>query len=115
VGAEYILEEKAQGKPLGKLWQDWDKWPMESRYNIIDQVVEMECKLASMMFTKSGCIYFKEDFPHGAALVTTPPLSSSVLQRFTIGPLVEKEMWFGAKAAIDMNRGPCKSLFNIYI
>ena len=107
VGAEYILEEKAQGKPLANLWQDWDEWPLESRYNIIDQVVEIERKLASMKFTKSGCIYFRGDFPHGDSLVATPPLSSTVLQRFTLGPLVENGMWRGAKASLKMNRGPC--------
>lgn len=53
---------------------------MNARYNIIEQVVEVERKLASMEFAKSGCIYFREDFPEGDALVTTTPLCPSKLQ-----------------------------------
>jgi hypothetical protein len=110
VRAEYILEEKAPGKPLGRLWQDWDKWPMKDRITMIEQIVEIERKLASTKFVKSGCIYFREDIPHSDALVTNPPLSSSSLERFTLGPLVEKDLWYGGKASMDMNRGPCESL-----
>jgi hypothetical protein len=110
VGAEYILEQRALGKPLGRLWQDWDELPMEPRYEIIEQIVEIECKLASTKFTKSGCIYFREDIPDGNAIVTTPPLCSSVLERFTLGPLVGSELWRGERAKMDMSRGPCESL-----
>ncbi|KAL2071900.1 hypothetical protein VTL71DRAFT_13135 [Oculimacula yallundae] len=106
VRAEYILEEKASGKPLGRLWQDWDTLPMKDRINIIEQIVEIERKLASTKFAKSGCIYFREDIQNSNALVTNPPLCSSILERFTLGPLVEKELWRGEKASMDLNRGP---------
>ncbi|KAH6721582.1 kinase-like domain-containing protein [Leptodontidium sp. MPI-SDFR-AT-0119] len=81
VGAEYIIEEKAPAKPLGKLWQDWDEWPMKDRFTIIEQIVEIERKLTSTRFAKSGCIYFREDIPNSDALVTNPPLCSSILER----------------------------------
>ncbi|KAL5323625.1 hypothetical protein ACEPPN_008164 [Leptodophora sp. 'Broadleaf-Isolate-01'] len=90
VGAEYIIEEKAPAKPLGKLWQDWDEWPMKDRFTIIEQIVEIERKLTSTRFAKSGCIYFREDIPNSDALVTKPPLCSSILERFTLGPLVDR-------------------------
>ncbi|KAG9239441.1 hypothetical protein BJ875DRAFT_501313 [Amylocarpus encephaloides] len=106
VRAEYILEEKALGKPLGRLWQDWDKCPMKDRITIIEQIVEIERKLTSTKFVKSGCIYFREDIPDSDALETNPPLCSSILERFTIGPLVEKELWRGKKVSMDINRGP---------
>ncbi len=76
--------------------------------------MEIERKLASTKFAKSGCIYFREDFPDGDALVTTPPLSLSTVQRFTLGPLVDSGMWRGAKASMGMNRGPFKSVYNTY-
>jgi hypothetical protein len=110
VGAEYILEEKAPGKPLGRLWQDWDEWPMKDRFTTIEQIVEIERKLASTKFVKSGCIYFREDIPNSDALVTNPPLCSSILERFTLGPLVERGLWCGEKVGMDINRGPCESL-----
>ncbi|KAH7333471.1 hypothetical protein BKA65DRAFT_553821 [Rhexocercosporidium sp. MPI-PUGE-AT-0058] len=134
VGAEYILEEKAPGKPLGsrgpnkpitdwltdqpadllgpllgRLWQDWDIWPMKDRITMIEQIVEIQRKLASTKFVKSGCIYFREDVPNGTALVTNPPLRPPILERFTLGPLVEKELWRDEKASMDMNRGPYES------
>ena len=62
---------------------------MESRYSIIEQIVEIERKLVSTKFTKLGYIYFKEDMLDGEALATTPPLCSSVLKRFVLGPFVE--------------------------
>ena len=112
VGAEYILEKIAPGKPLGRLWQNWNDLPIEPRYNIIEQIVEIERKLASTKLQKSGCIYFREDFPAGDVLVTTPSLPSSAAQRFTVGPLVESTMWRGPKAFMDLSRGPCKSSYN---
>ncbi|KAL3422844.1 hypothetical protein PVAG01_04591 [Phlyctema vagabunda] len=104
IGAEYILEEQAQGMPLGRLWKDWDEWPMEPRYDIIAQVVEIESKLASTKFAKAACIYFREDFPNGDSLVTVPPLP--LLEGFTLGPLLESGMWRGARTNMDMSRGP---------
>jgi len=85
---------------------------MEASYSIIEQIVEIEHKLASTKFAKSGCIYFKDDFPDGDSLLITSPLS--VLERFTLGPLVESGMWRGAKTNVDMNRGPCKSYYTYY-
>jgi hypothetical protein len=111
VGAEYILEKKALGKPLWRLWKGWDQWSMEDRFATIEQVVEIERKLASTKFTKSGCIYLKEDIPYGNALVTGPPLCSS-LERFTLGPLVEGGLWRDERATMDLDRGPCESLYN---
>lgn len=109
VGAEYILEEKATGKPLGRPWQDWDELPMKNRFAVIEQIVEIERKLASTKFTKSGCIYLREDFPYGDTVVTDPPLCQSTLERFTLGPLVERDLWRDEKADMDLNRGPCES------
>jgi hypothetical protein len=109
VGAEYILEEKAPGKPLGSLWY---QWPMKFKLEMISQIVEIERQLASTKFLKSGCIYFKGDIPdtfNDNRLITSVPPHSSVLERFTLGPLVSSGLWRGDRAAMDMNRGPCES------
>ena len=110
VGAEYILEEKAPGKPLGSLWY---QWPMKFKLEIISQIVEIERQLASMKFVKSGCIYFRGDIPEDMcsdnAIITSVPLDSSVLERFKFGPLVSSGLWRGERAGMDMNRGPCES------
>jgi len=81
---------------------------MNDRFNIIEQIVEIERNLASVKFLKSGSIYLKEDIPNQVALQTNRPLSPSILDQFTLGPLVEKELWRGGRTEMYLNRGPCK-------
>ena len=114
VGAEYILEEKAAGKPLGGFWRDWEEWPMQVRASIIEQVVQMELFLASTTFTKSGSIYFREDIPGSEALTMVSPQGALTLGRYTIGPLVEDRLWRGERTSMDLNRGPCKIFASKY-
>jgi len=114
VGAEYILEERAPGKPLGRLWY---QWPIQSRLDIIEHIVDMERKLASVKFVKTGCIYFREDVPldlsTDISLDTSVPSPPSVLERFKLGPLVTSELWHGVRTTMNMNKGPCMFFTNI--
>ena len=114
VGAEYILEERAPGVPLGSLWY---QWPIQSRLEVVQQIVDMERKLASVKFMKSGCIFFREDVPldmsTDISLDTSVPFPTSVLERFKLGLLVSSELWHSDRAAINMNRGPCECFTNI--
>ena len=57
VGAEYIIEEKAGGKPLGSLWYQWQT---ESQLSLVAQLVDFETKLTSVSFRRHGCIYYKK-------------------------------------------------------
>jgi hypothetical protein len=82
--------------------------PMVARLGIIRQVVEIERKLTNTKFKLCSCIYFKEDVPQSKRLVITGTISPSVLERFTIGPLVDIDYWRKEKASMDLNRGPCK-------
>lgn len=108
VGAEYIIEEKAPGKPLGGLWH---RWPRKWKLDIITQVVEMEKTLASTSFSQHGCIYFKDDL-HGEAaanksLVTDPCLPPSLIDKLTLGPLTTTELWKDGRSSMTLDRGPC--------
>ncbi|KAL4907718.1 kinase-like domain-containing protein [Aspergillus multicolor] len=51
VGAEFIIEEKVPGHPLGGLWA---QMPTPAQLGIIDQLIDVEKKLASVSFTKHG-------------------------------------------------------------
>ncbi|EPE32785.1 Protein kinase-like (PK-like) [Glarea lozoyensis ATCC 20868] len=106
VGAEYILEEKAQGQPLWALWQDWNRLSIISRFGIIRQIVEFERRLTDTAFKQCGCIYFKADAPYGEQLATTRTAAPSSLEQFRMGPLVTMDYWQKEKATMDMNRGP---------
>lgn len=87
---------------------------MKFKIDMIRQIVEIERQLATMKFVKSGCIYFSGDIPQGIpgvnALVSSPTLPSSVLDRFKLGPLVSERLWRGKRATMDLDRGPCESL-----
>jgi hypothetical protein len=58
VGAEYVIEEKAAGEPLGSLWYGWD---MDSRHELAAQLINFNIKLTSVSVSSHGCIYFKKD------------------------------------------------------
>jgi len=58
VGAEYIIEEKADGVPLGTLWNSWSH---TARLDMLKEIINIEAKLASLSFAKHRCIYFWED------------------------------------------------------
>ncbi|CZT12207.1 uncharacterized protein RCO7_10448 [Rhynchosporium graminicola] len=115
VGAEYIIEEKARGKPLGNLWHHWDK---ESQVSLVTQLVDFETKLASVSFRRHGCIYYRNDLAkkgltaydlEAKSLSTdgTPvQLESISTEEFAIGPLTEARLWEGERATMELDRGP---------
>ena len=107
VGAEYILEEKAQGQQLGSIWPQMSK---KSRLDIISQVVELENRLASLTFSHHGCIYFRDTIRGEGfqPLTTNPPLTSSIADRFALGPLTTPELWDGEDQSLELDRGPCE-------
>ncbi|TVY82210.1 Altered inheritance of mitochondria protein, partial [Lachnellula suecica] len=113
VGAEYIIEEKAPGKPLSNFWPDLAAWPLERRFPLMRSIVEVEWKLASILFAKSGCIYFRKDIPGSEALETITPMPLAFRKRFTMGPLVARELWKGEKEGMDLNRGPFEGSYGV--
>ena len=114
VGAEYIIEEKAMGQPLGRLW---NKLSMPAQLGIVNQIVEMEKKLSSVSFQKHGCIYYESDLKSrsltydrldsaGSTSMSTHGQNSQ-LCGFVIGPSTNPKFWDGGRATMRLNRGPC--------
>ena len=118
VRAEYILEEVARGQPLSDIWDDLGKRGSIERCHIIDQVVQIERKLARINFDHIGSIYFRKDYPCGRDLVALEgmswdeidEISPSRLKRFTLGPLVAMDYWQHRDYTIEniYVGGPCK-------
>jgi hypothetical protein len=117
VGVEYILEEKARGRPLGNIWQTW---PIESQRKIVTQIVDLEAKLASISFQKHGCLYYKADLTdrrdaaqcvevNALCVGDSVELDSALLDKFAIGPLTQAVIWDDERATMPLDRGPCKS------
>ncbi|RHZ50978.1 hypothetical protein CDV55_103165 [Aspergillus turcosus] len=109
VGAEYILEEKATGQPLGSLW---DKLPLPSRLDIVKQIVDIETKLASIVFPMHGCIYYQSDLESRQAMPSFAliPDQNPGLPNFAIGPLTHPKYWQGKRALMELDRGPWNSI-----
>ena len=117
VGAEYIIEEKAGGKPLGGLWYQWQT---ESRFGLVTQLVDFETKLTSVSFLRHGCIYYKKDLEkkglpaydlEAISLSSGGPvkgLNPALSEEFALGPLTEARLWEGERATMNLDRGPCK-------
>ncbi|RDW87094.1 uncharacterized protein DSM5745_03736 [Aspergillus mulundensis] len=105
VGAEYIIEEKAPGRPLGDIWA---QMPTPARLGIIDQLVDVEKKLASVSFPKHGCIYYASD-------LETRPSSASEMDSvepfpgFAIGPSNDRKLWQSGRDQMRLGRGPCET------
>lgn len=117
VGTEYIIEEKARGKPLGNIWHQWDT---ESQISLVSQLVDFETQLASVSFRRHGCIYYKKDLANKGLPAYDLEVQSLSTDRiseqlkpvatddFAIGPLTEARLWEGERAMMDLDRGPCK-------
>ncbi|BDD62974.1 hypothetical protein MAP00_007924 [Monascus purpureus] len=109
VDAEYILEEKATGQPLGTLW---DKLPLSSQLDIVKQIIDIEKKLASMTFPRHGCIYYQSDLESRQPMppFASVPSQGHGLPKFAIGPLTHPKYWQGKRAVMELDRGPWDSI-----
>jgi hypothetical protein len=117
VGAEYTIEEKASGKPLGRLWSKWCK---EWRLDMMSQLVDFEVRLTSVSFPKHGCLYYMADLESrgfktesltGAIQSNNflgKEVDTSILPMLAIGPLTQAKLWEGERAEMRLARGPCK-------
>lgn len=114
VGAEYVIEEKAEGKPLGSLWYQWGT---ESRLELVAQLVDFETKLTSLSFRRHGCIYYKKDLEEknipaydleARSLSSGDFTKGALTEGFMLGPLTEAGLWEGDRATMHLDRGPCR-------
>jgi len=114
VGAEYIIEEKANGVPLGSLWF---QWPRESQLSLVEEVVDLETKLASISFDKHGCIYYKADLEanglptqdiNAISSTSGKTLNCPIMAKLAFGPITQATQWEGERAQMTLDRGPCK-------
>ncbi|TVY82477.1 Altered inheritance of mitochondria protein [Lachnellula suecica] len=115
VGVEYIIEEKAGGKPLGNLWRHW---PRESQQDLVTELVDLEAKLASVSFQSHGYIYYKDDLKtKGVRAQSLEAMYSSIgnpskeldpshMAKFVLGPLDQAVLWQGERATMALERGP---------
>jgi hypothetical protein len=86
----------------------------------VTQLVDLETKLTSVSFRKHGCIYQKKDLENRGLLFhdleatslnydgLAWKLDSVPAEEFVLGPLTDARLWEGERAAMNLDRGPCK-------
>ena len=112
VQAEYILEERAQGVRLGSVWP---KLAWKTKLAIVERVADFDRLLSSVQFGALGCIYFKSDLQRltgsSAALEYTAEGKDVILDEYAMGPLTKAELWASGREQMDLERGPCKFIY----
>ncbi|DAA78686.1 TPA_exp: Uncharacterized protein A8136_2471 [Trichophyton benhamiae CBS 112371] len=102
VGTEYIIMEKATGKPLTDRW--FNITPKEM-LKLVTSYVDIEKKLFSFPFAAHGSLYYKETLPQNLRVNLYSPGEQGD-DRFCIGPVTDYMFWRGSRANFDLNRGP---------
>ncbi|KAI9681332.1 MAG: hypothetical protein M1817_002615 [Caeruleum heppii] len=113
IGAEYILMEKLPGRPLSHVWSSMSE---VQRFDLVQQVVKLEAKLARARLTRYGALYhrhsipvnFPRDVPEAPAVLVDDP-QNALAARFVLGPTVERSFWADERGKMDLDRGPWNS------
>ncbi len=104
VGSEYIIMEKAQGKPLRETWYSMT---VKNRLDIVEKIVLLEKKLFDVSLPAYGSIYFLGSLPAGTPTVAILG-NGEKGSDFCVGPSAE-HLWGHAKRdGLGVNCGPCE-------
>ncbi|CAE6492989.1 unnamed protein product [Rhizoctonia solani] len=106
VGVEFILMRPSPGAELRK---HWDSISEEAAKGVIDQVLDTELKFTRHHFSQIGSIYYVDDVEPSLRqrpLYRDGDGSEPGADRFRIGPSTEWVLWRGARAELEVERGP---------
>ncbi|KAI0968016.1 kinase-like domain-containing protein [Xylaria arbuscula] len=116
VQSEYIIMEEATGTQLSQVW---DRLPLNTKLEIVKDLVNIENKLFSISFTQYGSLYFAHHgFPgcvkaqaEGNASIS---LIADIENRYVIGPVVNGDFWDGDRKTMNIDRGPCDTFLGAW-
>ncbi|RDW83787.1 aminoglycoside phosphotransferase family protein [Aspergillus mulundensis] len=111
VGAEYILMEKQHGVMLSEVW---GALKGKHRAQLVLQVVDFENILAATKFPGYGSLYYKEDLPSSADMLSSSLYVDNTGKEvqstnFAIGPTNHRAFFDFGKGSLDIDRGPWSS------
>jgi hypothetical protein len=101
-GTPYILMEFVQGSKLSEVWPSLSH---EEVISVVRQLTQLEAKVMSLAFPAGGSLYFTEDLEKVAKGLGVPLEN----ERFCVGPDTKLALWYGRRAELDVDRGPCMS------
>lgn len=102
-GTPYILMERVQGPKLSEVWQQLGD---EEVISVVRQLTQLESRVMSEAFPAGGSLYFTKDLEKVAPGLGVPLEDG----RFCVGPDTKLVLWYGRRAGLDVNRGPCMAL-----
>ncbi|CAE6439066.1 unnamed protein product [Rhizoctonia solani] len=106
VGTEFILMRPSSGTELRKLWDSMSEVGANA---VINHVLHAESQFAKYHFSQIGSIYYVEDVEPALRklpLYRDGSCSQEGADRFRIGPSTEWALWRGARAELEVSRGP---------
>ena len=106
VGAEYILMEKAPGRPLGDAWFGLSE---KQRIKVLSGIVDIEARLFAIDLPTNGSVFYGKDLPSSTERKPLSALTDPE-QKMCIGPDVSLKFWFEERETLNIRRQPCKSL-----
>ncbi|RMZ77403.1 hypothetical protein DV738_g4429, partial [Chaetothyriales sp. CBS 135597] len=110
VGAEFMIMEKAPGRPIGDSWFDLTE---DQRLKVISEVVQAEVKLSKIDLPAYGCVYYEHDLPADTRRILITPTSDS--RRLCVGPHTSRRWWYKERGSLDIHRGPHSSPLDLLL
>ncbi|KAI2606604.1 kinase-like domain-containing protein [Hypoxylon sp. NC1633] len=108
VQSEYIVMEEAAGDQLGDIW---DTLSLETKLEIVKDLVAIEKRLLSVSFTRYGSLYFAHHGFPGCVKAEAEgdlpaSLSAEIERRYVLGPVSGRGFWDGERKTMSIDRGP---------
>ncbi|KAI9370609.1 kinase-like domain-containing protein [Aspergillus egyptiacus] len=103
VGSEYIVMEKVNGRQLVDVWGEMNQL---QQFRMIQNLVRLECQLASLEFPGYGNVYFRRSIKHGSPVI---PINDD----YCLGPAYNAS-WFPQTGNQDC-AGPWSTLAKLFL
>ena len=104
LGCEYIVMERAEGRPL---FDTWFSMTFKERMKIIPKIVDIERKLFDIKFPGYGSIYFQDSLRDDVYRI--PISTNNDTSTYCLGPSSEYLWWYQKREFYNADRGPCSS------
>ncbi|BCR96680.1 phosphotransferase family protein [Aspergillus luchuensis] len=114
LGAEYIIMEKQAGVVLTDVW---DSLKGRQKAQVLDQIVDIQRRLAGARIARFGSLYYVIDIPDNAGPDSSLyfDLAGNELRskRFCIGPTNHRSFFDFGRGELDIDRGPWSTVTEV--